>query len=177
MKQITNLLLGFAALVSVLSCQSNKRANNYNNKALVDDSGLLFLTNATEASLTEIKASGLVMANSRNQQVIRFAKMLIDDHTQLTTDLKKLQTDNFVTSEDSINSVHRQMIAGLEKKRAGAFDKAYMQQIINEHEQQIALFKAAGNDKNINVSDFAKNTIPALKAHLDSARALSLTLK
>ncbi|WP_183561199.1 DUF4142 domain-containing protein [Mucilaginibacter sp. SP1R1] len=177
MKQIAGLLLGLMTLVLVQSCQSNKRANNYNNKALVDDSGLVFLNNGVETSQAIVKASGLAISNSRNQQVIQFAKKMIDDHTQLATDLKKLQADNFVTAEDSINTPHQQIISSLAQKHAAAFDKAYLQEIITEHQQEISLYNAAGKDKSANISDFAQKTLPALNAHLDSAKAISLSLK
>jgi putative membrane protein len=176
MKRVAGVLLGLITLVLVLSCQDNKRANNYNMPP-IDDEGLLFFTNATEASLTNVKASGLVISNSKNLQVIQFAKLMIDEHTQLAVDLKKLQTDNFITPKDSINAMHQQMIADLKKKRAGIFDKTYIQEVINEYEQQIILFNAASLNKNINVSDFAKKTLPVLKAHLDSAKVISLILK
>lgn len=177
MKQISGLVLGLIAMVLVQSCQSNKRANNYNNKPLVDNNGLLFFTNATETALTTVKVSGLAISNSKNQEVIQFAKKMIDDHTRLAVDLKKLQTDNFVTSEDSINTLHQQMITGLEKKRAAAFDKAYMQEMVAEHEQQVGLFNAASRGKNINISDFATKQLPSLKSRLDSARMINVNLK
>ncbi|MDB4924538.1 MAG: hypothetical protein JWR23_594 [Mucilaginibacter sp.] len=168
--------MGLVTLVLVQSCESNKRANNYNN-ALVDDKGLSFFASGTETSLAAIKASGLAISNSRNQRVIQFAKMMIDDHTQLATDLEKLQAANFVISEDSISAVHQQMLVDLEKKRAAAFDKAYMQEIISEHEQQVALFNSASREKDPDISGLAQKTLPALKAHLDSAKAISLTLR
>lgn len=177
MKQITGLILGAVTLVLVQSCQSNKRANNYNNKVLVDDSGLLFLKNGTEASTATVKASGLAISNSKNQQVIQFAKAMIDDHTLLADDLRKLETDNFVAATDTIYPAHLQMISNLEKKKAADFDKAYLEMIIGQHEQQINLFKAATQEKSSNVSAFAQKTILSLQAHLDSAKMISATLK
>ncbi len=177
MKYITFLLLGLATIVSVQSCQSNKRANNYNNKALVDDSGLLFLKDGTEISLATVKASGLAISNSKNQQVIQFAKNMIDNYTLLSGNLKKLQTDNFVTSADSINTYHQQLIAALEQKKATDFDKDYMDMVITQHLREIELFKAATQNKNPNVSDFANKEMPSLKAHLDSAKMIVTMLK
>ena len=176
MKQIARLLLGLIILILVQSCQSDKRANNYNN-ALVDDKGLSFFASGTETSLTAVKASGLAISNSKNQQVIQFAKMMIDDHTQLTTDLRKLQTANFVTTEDSVSTIHQQMLTDLEKKRAAAFDKAYIQEVISEHGQLVALFNTASRNNDPDISGFAQKKLPALKAQLDSAKAISLTLK
>jgi putative membrane protein len=177
MKQLTSLAFGVFILVSIQSCQSNKHASNYNDEALVGDSDITFLKNGTEGSLTTIKASGLALSNSKNMKVIQFAKSMIDVHTQLADDLEKLQADNFVTTDDTINTIHQQAIAALEKKRAASFDKAYLAMLITDHTQAISLFNAASKDKNADISSFVKKTLPALKMHLDSARAISLTLK
>jgi len=177
MKYFTGLLLILVAFIWMPSCESNKRANNYNNKALVDDSGMLFLKNGTEASLATVKASGLAISKSKNQQVIQFAKAMIDNHTLLADNLRKLEIDNFVASDDTINAGHQQVIAALEQKKAADFDKAYMELIVNQHEQEITLFKTAKLNKNPNVSDFAGKNMPALQAHLDSAKMIMLTLK
>ncbi len=177
MKQIAGLLIGVVALIAVQSCQSNKRANNYNNKALVDDSGLLFLKNGTQSSLVTVKASGLAISNSKNQQVIQFAKAMIDDHTLLTDNLKKLETDNFVAATDTISPENLQMISDLEQKKAADFDKAYIGMLVSQHEQDIALFKAAAQDKSPDVVAFAQKTMPSLLAHLDSAKLIGATLK
>lgn len=177
MKQTIGLVLALVTLLSIQSCESNKRANNYNNKALVDDSGLMFLKTGTEASLATVKASGLAISNSKNQKVIQFAKTMIDDHTLLADNLRKLETDNFVNGTDTINAAHEQSIAGLEQKKAADFDKAYIEMVVNEHEQEITLFKNAALNKSSNVADFAQKNMTSLQAHLDSAKMIMTTLK
>jgi len=177
MKQLVCLFLGLASLVIIQSCDSNKRANNYNNKALVDDNGLEFLKNGAEASLTSVKASGLAISNSKNQRVIQFAKHMIDDHTLIDSSFKKLESDNFVNDTSGVNPVHMQMISDLEKRHASDFDKAYLQMVIDDNTQQVGLFTNATKNKNTNVADFAQKTVPIIKAHLDSARLISATLK
>jgi putative membrane protein len=177
MKRITIIWLCFITLALVQGCMSNKRASNYNTDPLVDDQGLIFLHSGTESSLALIKMSGLPIANSKNQRVVQFAKRMIDDNTNLVNDLKKLQTDNFVTSEDSISDVHQQVITGLEKKPTATFDKAYLQEVMNEQQRAIGLFDAAVHNKNANVADFAKQQLPVLKARLDSAKAVDAVLK
>ena len=177
MKQIICLVLGLITLVLIQSCQSNKRANNYNDKASADDSVSLFLKNSTEESLMAVKASGLAISNSKNQQVIQFAKAMIDDHTRLTDELKELQADDSVKVTDTLNAIHQQIIADLEQKKAAEFDKAYLEIIIAQHEQEMNHFKAATQVENLNVVEFAQKGILSLQAHLDSAKTISANLK
>ncbi|WP_426589000.1 DUF4142 domain-containing protein [Mucilaginibacter sp. R-33] len=177
MSRLTSFLLFLFALVMAQSCQSNRHANNYN-KALVDDNGLLFIKSGEESTLASVKASGLAIANSKNQRVIQFAKLMIDDHTMLADDFKKLRTDNFIADSVVISPMHQQIINDLDTKRAGAFDKAYIQLVINDHTEQIALYKTAGKDrKNTSLADFANKMLPGLQAHLDTAKLISSTLK
>lgn len=177
MSRLTSFLLFLFALVMVQSCQSNRHANNYN-KALVDDNGLLFIKSGEESTLASVKASGLAIANSKNQRVIQFAKLMIDDHTMLADDFKKLRTDNFIADSVVISPMHQQLINDLDTKRAGAFDRAYIQLVINDHTEQIALYKTAGKDRrNTSLADFANKMLPGLQAHLDTAKLISSTLK
>lgn len=177
MSRLTSVLLCMFLLLMLQACQSNRQANNYN-KAQIDDNGLLFLKSGEESTLASVKASGLAIANSKNQRVIQFAKMMIDDHTMLADDFKKLKTDNMVADSTIISPIHQQMINDLDVKKARAFDKAYIQMVINDHTDQIALYKIVGQDKkNASLADFANKMLPGLQAHLDTAKLIGTTLK
>lgn len=177
MKQIAGYVMVFISLCLISACQSNKWANNYNKQPAVNAREEFFLRSAAEASNTLVKISGLAISNSKNQQVLQFAKMMIDGHTQLAADLQKLQTDNFVTPTDSISNSHQQIVDNLGKRRATEFDKAYLQEVINEYEPEIKQYDFAGQYRSSNISDFAQKALPALKAHLDSAKTISGALK
>ncbi|MEZ2334553.1 DUF4142 domain-containing protein [Mucilaginibacter sp. RCC_168] len=177
MKQIAGILMGLITLVWVQGCTDRKRPSNYNNEPTVNAREEAFLKDATEASQAVVKISDLAMSNSKNLQIIRFAKVMMDKHTQLGTDLKKLATDNFVTSEDSLNTAHQQLITDLEKKQAKQFDNAYLQEIINEYEPEIKRYTFASHYPNANVADFAKQKLSVLQAQLDSAKAIATVLK
>ncbi|NOW98967.1 DUF4142 domain-containing protein [Mucilaginibacter sp. SG564] len=177
MKQITGILIGLITLILVQSCTDNKRPSNYNNKSLVDDKGLSFLNSSTEAGLTMIKISGLPVSNSKNQLVIQFAQKVTVDNMKLVDELRKLKSDNFVTSADSVSDVHQQMISQLAKTHGVQFDKACLQEIINEQQQLIGLFEDATRNSNANVVDFAKIKLPILRARLESEKTLATVLK
>lgn len=177
MRRSSYLLICLALLGVLQACKSNRRANNYNTKQ-ADDTSVNFIKSGEESSIASVKASGLAIANSKNQRVIQFAKLMIDDHTMLADDFKKLRIDNAVKDSIAITPIHGQQIKDLEVKKAGAFDKAYIQMVIEDHTDQIALYKTVTDDKrNTAVADFAKKMLPGLQAHLDSAKLISSTLK
>ncbi|SDD44653.1 putative membrane protein [Mucilaginibacter pineti] len=174
MKRIMGLFLGLIALVSIQSCESNRKANNYNGVA-TDNTNVQFVKNAAELSMTNVKASGLAISNSKNQQVVQFAKAMITDYTQLNDELKKLKLDT--TAVDTIVGEHQLILDSLGMLHAAQFDKSYMQLMISNHEKQVSSFRAASQDKNTPVADFAKKITPALNVRLDSARVINNSLK
>ncbi|NCD71961.1 DUF4142 domain-containing protein [Mucilaginibacter agri] len=177
MKNLMLLSAIMALLIVVQSCGDNRKAKNFNQKTLVDDKGHQFLEEANEAGLAEIKAATLAENNSKNPRVIDFAKMMITDHAQLGNQLKSIAADKLVTLTDTISQAHKAMINGMMKLTGIEFDKAYMQMMQNDHSKAVQLFQDATGNTDKKVINFAKETIPTLNMHLDSAKAIFASLK
>ncbi|GAB2689851.1 hypothetical protein GCM10027037_10900 [Mucilaginibacter koreensis] len=173
------MLLGLLALsfCYMEACQDNRRAKNYNNKTLVDSEGLKFIHDANESGLTEITAANVAIKNSQNPRVVNFAKMMIADHTTVGNGLKKLAADKYVSVGDSIEPEHQTMIKTLSAQQGPAFDKAYMQMMVTDHQQAVSLFHNTTDNTNKALNTFAKENEPKLKMHLDSAKAILASLK
>jgi putative membrane protein len=176
MKNLIYLVLGVITLLTLPACNS-KHGKNYNNETLVDADGLSFVRNAAEGGLTEIKASGLALTKTSNQRVLALAKMMIDDHTKAGMELKKIETSKLVVGNDTINAEHRKLIGELTSKTGRAFDKAYIDMMVNDHEQAAKLFAGASRNNAVAIKDFATKTFPVIQMHLDSAKAVQASLK
>lgn len=177
MKKLTATLLGVMILYTVSSCMDDKHAKNYNDDKTLDESGASFIKQGLEAGLTEIQAAKIAETNSKNPRVISFAKMMITDHTKAGDELEKIGINKRVAEGDTINTGHQKMIADISKKSGAAFDKQYIQMMVNDHQNAVKLFTEASNNKNEQVQTFAKKTLPVLKMHLDSANAICTSLK
>ncbi|WP_462265546.1 DUF4142 domain-containing protein [Mucilaginibacter sp.] len=159
------------------ACRENRKAKNYNNKTMVDDAGLKFITNANEAGLTEITAANIALKNSSNAQVTQFAKMMITDHTEMGNKLKKLAADKYVSITNSVNEEHRNMINVLSTKTGADFDKAYMQMMVSDHEKVIELFRDGSTNTNAAINTLSKDDLPKLENHLSEAKKILSTIK
>jgi putative membrane protein len=175
MKNLIYLATGVMLLLFTQACQ-DKKGRNFN-QAQDDRDGILFIKNGIEGGLTEIKASGMAITNSNNQKVIGLAKMMIEDHTRMGEDIKQLETDKKITETDSISSGHRQMLNELSKKSGSAFDKAYLQMMVNDHEQALKLFTTASGNSDSKIRKVAAQNLPAIKMHLDSANTICIALR
>ena len=176
MKNLTYLVLGVVSMLLVQACHE-RRNKNYNKEILVDAKGLKFLKDGMEDCLTDVKASGVAITNSSNQRVIRFAKMIIDDHTQAENELKKIENDKWVDEKDTINVVHQEIIDDLSQKTGRSFDKAYLKMMEADHEKTIKLLASAMANNEEEIKSFKKKTLPTIQMHLDSAKAILVSLK
>jgi putative membrane protein len=172
-----NIIYIAIALIIVLSTQAciNERKKDEGARPTVDNK--TFLKDGIDATLTEIKASGLAITNSSNLRVIGLAKLMIDDHTGADSILRKMEADQFPGERDTISIEHQKVIVDLEKQSGAAFDKAYVQLMINDHQATVQLFNNATNSEDKAISGFATQTLPVIKMHLDSALSVAAALK
>lgn len=177
MKKAIGIFLSACVLFSMVSCRDNKKAKNFNEKTMVDDQGLAFINAATQSGMVEIKTATIAEQNSKNQRVINFAKMMIEDHSKAGNELKTIAGQKYVTVVDTVSMEHKAIVDSLTKKTGSDFDKLYMKTMVADHEQAVQLFHDAGENKNKAVRDFANKTLPTLKMHLDSAKAINASLK
>lgn len=176
MKKINALLILTAACI-IVSCGDNKRSKNYNAKTQVDAQALGFIKQATESGITEIKASAVAENLSKNPKVIRFAKMMVEDHTETQKELAQLAENKLVDKTDTISIAHQKTIDSIARLSGVGFDKAYINMMIKDHQQGIGNYEDASRNRIEAVQAFAKKILPALKMHLDSAKAIAATLK
>jgi putative membrane protein len=158
------------------SCMdNNKRPKNYNH--LIDEGSVLFIQKGLEDGQAEIEASKVAQSVSKNPRIVRYATMIVADHAAMADDLEKIAINNKVRGGDSISTDHRQNIANIKALSGKDFDRSYIQMMVNTHQSAVKSFKTAATDKIEEIQKFARNTIPTLKLHLDSANAICADLK
>ena len=176
MKNLVYLALGAIVLLSAQSC-AERQARNYNNETNADQGGLGFVKNAMEGGLTEIKASSLAITNSSNPRVLSLAKMMIADHTNAGDDLKKIEADKAIMETDHISTEHLEKIRDLSGKTGPAFDQAYVQMMVDDHDKAVELFARATRNNAPEIANLAKKLLPTIQMHLDSSKAVLASLK
>ena len=104
--------------------------------------------------------------------------MMAKDHTQAGDELKSLARRKNVSLPDLIGSDHKNKIDDLEKKNAKDFDRAYIDMMVDGHQATVNDFeKASNNTKDPDVKSWVDKTLPTLKMHLDSAKAIQKAIK
>ncbi|MDF2382038.1 DUF4142 domain-containing protein [Nostoc ellipsosporum NOK] len=143
-----------------------------------DDNTRDFLVKAAEGGMAEVEAGQLAQQKSTNNRVTSFAGMMVNDHTGANSSIKSLAQARNVQLPSTAPEAKKQKAAKAGEKTGTAFDKAYMDMMVADHEETIALFKK-GRDQSQDpeVKSFIENTIPKLEVHLDSAKAIRKSLR
>ena len=133
-----------------------------------------FFTKAAAGGMAEVEAAQLALAKSSSAGVQEFAAMMVKDHTKANEKLKKLAKQKNVTLPTEPDAKHQATKKKLQDVSGPAFDQAYVQAQISDHEATEALLKdQIANGKDPDAKAFAKQTLPTVSAHLAKVRELS----
>jgi putative membrane protein len=143
-----------------------------------DEESTNFLVKAADGGLAEVALSEQAQQKATNNSVKQFAQMMVNDHSGANTQVKSLAVQRNVTLPATPGSDHQGKIEDLSKKNGADFDRSYMNTMIDDHQKTIDLFEdASGDVKDAEVKTFIDNTLPKLRMHLDSAKAIQKRLK
>lgn len=186
-KNITPLFLFCSVLV--WSCNNTGETNTDTDTARTSASGTTANTPANTAPLSqtdqdfvmksassgkmEVEAGNLAQQNASSQQVKDFASMMVRDHTAANQELMSFASGRNVTVSDSLMPEHRQHLDAMRKMQGKSFDQHYMKMMTEAHQKDVAEFERAAQTLNdADLKNWANKTLPTLKMHLDSAKAL-----
>lgn len=103
---------------------------------------------------------------------------MVKDHTQANTELKALAANKNVSIPPAMNEEHQKHVSEMREKTGDAFDKAYMSMMVDDHQKDVSDFEGASNKAgDANLKAFAAKTLPVLRMHLDSAKAINGNMK
>jgi len=104
--------------------------------------------------------------------------MMVTDHSKANDELKALAHKLSITLPDSISSDESKTRDDLAKKSGADFDKAYVQDMVDDHKKDVKAFEdAAKNCKDSDLKAFANKTLPTLKMHLQVIEKIKKGMK
>ena|ERR1051326_6971518 len=144
----------------------------------VDQSTSDFMVKVADVGMTEVKLGGIAEEKAMNKRVKEFGAMMTRDHSKAGDELKSLARRKNVTLPEKVGDDHQKKIDDLSKKSGKDFDKAYIDMMVDGHQSTVDDFeKASNNTKDPDVKAWVDKTLPTLKMHLDSAKAIQKAIK
>jgi len=144
----------------------------------VDADDAKFVTTAANDGMAEVNAGNMAQQKASSARVKSFAAMMVTDHTKAGDELAAIAKTKNITLPAAPNADAQKMADDLSKKSGKAFDKAYVDMMVDGHKSAVKLFTdASANCKDATLKDFAIRTLPTLKMHLDSINAIKASMK
>lgn len=146
--------------------------------AIVDKKDAEFLVNVASGSMMEVELGKIAQANSSNERVKNLGNLLIKAHTRANEEIKSLASSRKVILPQSLGKAHQKHVDHLKNLKDNEFDFSYINIMVKDHKDDIRKFENASRTaKDADIKAFARETLPVLKVHLDSARAIREFLK
>jgi predicted outer membrane protein len=131
-----------------------------------------FLKAAIGINLAEIEAGQMAQDKGESDGVKDFGKMLVNDHKKANEEATRLAEENKITPPNAASEKEQEAAKKLSGLSGAAFDTEFVNHMATGHEEAIAMFKDKADDGDNAISTFAKNTLPDLEKHLETAQSL-----
>jgi putative membrane protein len=161
----------FLACWAVLAHQENTQSASRQTQTRMADEE--FAKKAAQGSMAEVKLGQLAEEKAQSEEVKKFAKRMVEDHTKANDKLKEVAMKENVNLPTDLDSKDEAKYDSLSKLSGPQFDKAYAREMVKDHEQDIAEFRReATNGQKPDLKRFAAETLPTWQSHLKQARGM-----
>jgi putative membrane protein len=135
-----------------------------------------FAKEAALGGLTEVELGKLAAQKASSDAVKQFGQKMVDDHSKANDELKQIASRDNLNLPTELDKKHQSMVDKMSALSGPAFDKAYVKNMVKDHEQDVKEFQEeAENGTDPNVKQFASKTLPVLQEHLSSIKEISKT--
>jgi len=136
-----------------------------------------FVNKAASGGMHEIELGMLAKTNAANAEVRGFGERMVKDHTTLADWLKTAAKGANLTVPSKMSEKDQKEIDRFSKLKGAEFDKAYMEHMLKDHQQDVGLFEQASKEaKDAGLKAFAAKALPTLKEHLEHAKRVNANL-
>jgi len=125
-----------------------------------------FVKDAAEGGLAEVELGKLAQQNAQDAQVKQFGARMVQDHGSANAELTALASGKGMALRQQIDAKHAQLRDRLARLRGAEFDRAYMREMVKDHDGDMKAFRRAaqaGSDPDI--KSFAQKTLAVVEQH------------
>src|SRR5439155_13209315 len=100
-----------------------------------------FVMDAAQGGMAEVELGKLAADKASNDDVKKFGQRMADDHGKANDELKTLAANKNITLPTDLDARDKALRDRLSKLSGPAFDRAYMQAMVNDHVKDVGAFK------------------------------------
>ncbi len=133
-----------------------------------------FVSKAGMGGLAEVQLGSLALQNAQSADVKAFAQRMVADHSKANAQLAELATVKGLVLPTELAGPHKDALEHLQSLHGADFDKAYMQHMVSDHEEDVKEFDHASTSAtDADIKGWAGKTLPVLREHLALAKTVA----
>lgn len=127
-----------------------------------------FVSEAVSANLAEIAMHKAAEDHAATTEVKAHAKHMLTDHNKLLTDMQTYASQKGYSVPADASADKKEDLDEMNREKKGtAWDKKYLDEMIDDHKKDIKKFEAAENDvKDTELKNMISSALPILRSHL-----------
>jgi len=184
------------ATVLLVACGTGTRDEAARDETAVGTAGVSagdrnFVEASLSAGMAEVELGRMAQQRATDAEVKQFAEMMVRDHTQSGDALRQVAQQHSIQTQPQIEERHRDLMDRLNNLKGADFDREYMEAMIQGHEDMIdrlqtrasedrfgenqGQVRPEGSDNPVeaSVNQWAANTLPTARKHLEEARRIN----
>ena len=137
-----------------------------------------FVEKAAVGGLAEVEMGKMAQQKGSSDQVKQFGSRMVDDHSKANDELKQVASSKGIALPSDLDAKQKSKMAKLEKLSGAQFDRAYMDDMVADHKEDVSEFqKQAKSGSDADIKGFASKTLPTLQEHLTLAESTDKAVK
>ena len=127
-----------------------------------------------QGSLAEVQAGKLAQERASAGEVKQYAERMVEDHGRMLSEQQAMARSKGVQMPEEPSRAQQSAMKKLQGEKGERFDRAYMSQMVQDHEKTLKLVReAAKNAKDPQLKAMAQKAAPDIEKHLQMAKQLS----
>jgi putative membrane protein len=144
----------------------------------LSDAEKAFIIKAAQGGMAEVALGSLAAQQGTDPGVKSFGTRMTNDHGKANDELKTLATNKGLTLPTDLDAEHKAKHDELSKKSGKDFDQAYMDDMVKDHEKDVAEFeKESTAARDPDLKAWVSKTLPTLQDHLKQAKEIAAKVK
>ena len=136
-----------------------------------------FAREAATGGMAEVDLGRLAQQNAQHDDVKQFGARMVQDHSAANQKLETILAAKDMMVPRQLDEKHRKMVDRLSKMRGAEFDRAYMREMVEDHDKDVKKFRQeAEHGGDADLKAFAQQTLPVLEQHQKLAHDISKSL-
>lgn len=166
------ILLALVALVLAAQDTSIPKLDQGARK-MMRSQDMAFAMAAARGGMAEVEIGKLAAEKASSPDVKAFGQQMVDDHGKANQQLRRVADKQNLTLPATMTAKQQAMYDMLKTKTGAEFDKAYIDAMVKDHEEDVKAFqREADKGKDEQIKAFAAETLPVIQGHLEKIKAI-----